>query len=123
MYHVMSVDNNQNVVHKVVLLANVFHLKHNPIIRKLSLLCPHTWVMGGLGGPGAMKATVEAVALLATTGSLICCSTLEMFLRDLTVHTPCNIIIVIIIVVNIIILKQLSQGKKTVLYKKILGLP
>ena len=43
-----------------------------------------------MGGPGAMKATVEAVALLATTGSLICCSTLEMFLRDLTVHTPCN---------------------------------
>ena len=55
-----------------------------------------TWVMGGLGGPGAMKATVEAVALLATTGSLICCSTLEMFLRDLTVHTPCNIIMVIL---------------------------
>ena len=25
--------------------------------------------MGGLGGPGAMKATVLAVALLATTGS------------------------------------------------------
>ena len=44
--------------------------------------------MGGLGGPGAMKATVEAVALLATTGSLICCSTLEMFLRLLTVQTP-----------------------------------
>ena len=76
--------------------------------------------MGGLGGPGAMKATVEAVALLATTGSLICCSTLEMFLRDLTVHTPWNIIVVIILI--IVILKQLSQGKKIVLYKKILGL-
>ena len=49
-----------------------------------------TWVMGGLGGPGAMKATVEAVALLATTGSLICCSTWEMFLRLLTVQTPWN---------------------------------
>lgn len=44
--------------------------------------------MGGLGGPGAMKATVEAVALLATTGSLICCSTLEMLRRERTVHTP-----------------------------------
>jgi len=44
--------------------------------------------MGGLGGPGAMKATVEAVALFATTGSLMVASMLEMFLRDLTVHTP-----------------------------------
>ena len=35
-----------------------------------------------------MNATVEAVALFATTGSLICCSTLEMFLRLRTVHTP-----------------------------------
>ena len=72
-----------------------------------------TWVMGGLGGPGAMKATVEAVALLATTGSLICCSTLEMFLRDLTVHTPCNIIIVT--------LNSVLQARK-LLYKKILSL-
>ena len=47
-----------------------------------------TWVMGGLGGPGAMKATVEAVALFATTGSLIVASTIEMFLRDRTVQTP-----------------------------------
>ena len=47
-----------------------------------------TWVMGGFGGPGAMKATVEAVALFATTGSLIVASTIEMFLRDRTVHTP-----------------------------------
>ena len=37
-----------------------------------------------------MKATVEAVALLATTGSLICCSTLEMFLKLLTLQTPWN---------------------------------
>ena len=44
--------------------------------------------MGGLGGPGAMKATVEAVALFATTGSLIVASTIEMFLRDRTVQTP-----------------------------------
>ena len=35
-----------------------------------------------------MKATVEAVALFATTGSLIVASTIEMFLRDRTVHTP-----------------------------------
>ena len=49
-----------------------------------------TWVMGGLGGPGAMKATVEAVALLATTGSLIVASTFEMFLSERTVHTPAN---------------------------------
>ena len=49
-----------------------------------------TCVIGGFGGPGAMNATVEAVALLATTGSLICCSTLEMFLRLLTVQTPWN---------------------------------
>ena len=35
-----------------------------------------------------MKATVDAVALLATTGSLIVASTIEMFLRDRTVHTP-----------------------------------
>ena len=41
-----------------------------------------------MGGPGAMKATVEAVALFATTGSLIVASTIEMFLRDLTVQTP-----------------------------------
>ena len=47
-----------------------------------------TCVMGGLGGPGAMKATVEAVALFATTGSLIVASTIEMFLRDRTVQTP-----------------------------------
>ena len=47
-----------------------------------------TWVMGGFGGPGAMKATVEAVALFATTGSLIVASTIEMFLRDRTVQTP-----------------------------------
>ena len=44
--------------------------------------------MGGLGGPGAMNATVLAVALLATTGSLMVASMLEMFLRDRTVHTP-----------------------------------
>ena len=44
--------------------------------------------MGGFGGPGAMNATVEAVALLATTGSLIVASTMEMFLRDRTVQTP-----------------------------------
>ena len=44
--------------------------------------------MGGLGGPGAMKATVLAVALLATTGSLMVASILEMFLRDRTVQTP-----------------------------------
>ena len=41
-----------------------------------------------MGGPGAMKATVEAVALFATTGSLIVASTIEMFLRDRTVQTP-----------------------------------
>ena len=35
-----------------------------------------------------MKATVLAVALLATTGSLMVASMLEMFLRDRTVHTP-----------------------------------
>ena len=35
-----------------------------------------------------MKATVEAVALFATTGSLIVASTIEMFLRDRTVQTP-----------------------------------
>ena len=50
----------------------------------------HTCVMGGFGGPGAMKATVLAVALLATTGSLMCASTILMFLRDLRVHIPWN---------------------------------
>ena len=44
--------------------------------------------MGGFGGPGAIKATVLAVALLATTGSLMCASTILMFLRDLRVHIP-----------------------------------
>ena len=46
--------------------------------------------MGGFGGPGAMNATVLAVALLATTGSLMCASTILMFLRDLRVHIPWN---------------------------------
>lgn len=30
-----------------------------------------TWDTGGVGGPGAMKATVDAVALFATTASLM----------------------------------------------------
>ena len=46
--------------------------------------------MGGFGGPGAMKATVEAVALLATTGSRTRSSTREMFRKSRTVHTPCK---------------------------------
>ena len=46
--------------------------------------------MGGFGGPGAMKATVEAVALLATTGSRTRSSTSEMFRKSRTVHTPCK---------------------------------
>ena len=46
--------------------------------------------MGGFGGPGAMKATVLAVALLATTGSRTFSSTLEMFRRFLTVQMPWN---------------------------------
>ncbi len=44
--------------------------------------------MGGLGGPGAMNATVLAVALLATTGSLMLSSTLEMLRKFLTVQMP-----------------------------------
>ena len=47
-----------------------------------------TCVIGGLGGPGAMKATVEAVALLATTDSVTLSSTLLMFLRLRTVQIP-----------------------------------
>ena len=47
-----------------------------------------TWVIGGLGGPGAMNATVLAVALLATTGSLTFSSTLEMLRRLRTVQMP-----------------------------------
>ena len=46
--------------------------------------------MGGFGGPGAMKATVEAVALLATTDSVTLSSTLLMFRRLRTVQIPWN---------------------------------
>ena len=47
-----------------------------------------TCVMGGLGGPGAINATVDAVALLAETGSLTKASTMDMLRRDLTVQMP-----------------------------------
>ncbi len=47
-----------------------------------------TCVMGGLGGPGAINATVEAVALFATTGSLTSASTFEMLRRFLTEQIP-----------------------------------
>ena len=47
-------------------------------------------MIGGLGGPGAMNATVEAVALLATTGSLMTASILLMLRRERTVQIPWN---------------------------------
>ena len=72
-------------------IINIFHIHgagRVPPVSSKPLNC--TCVMGGFGGPGAMKATVEAVALLATTGSLISRSTCEILRRLRTVQTPCD---------------------------------
>jgi hypothetical protein len=52
-------------------------------------------VLGGLGGPGAMKTTVVAVELLATTGSLTSINSSLIFFKFLTLQMPGQVIEII----------------------------